>query len=458
MALSLTGCNESIFDFGGDEVTKEYSKDNLEPEIIYVKNGTKFYTLTMPVTTFSGASKIVDVSRHAIFSETELENLPVLYSNETFAIISQKSSIPPKYLERFYDCGYSFGINGATYDIEGYILFKVSKNTIKGSDAYKYFEKSYADEIRIETINGQKVTPEMLTNGGVIKGLEKDTSYTITFYAGTVYQTATIKSDTRIMESFEMYQTNTSELTQNSYSIIDTPDYLMSGYYYLEGAGFFRYNAGEKGAEDTVSVNEPYYKSSYEQNELYAQQYVIRFDKRSLDVTININYDENSVQDLSTVEAILKAPNGLEYTFGTTKAGQMTCSLKDVIAGEWQVSILPKDIKINGLTVNSAETESETIKEEYYYMFDSDMQNVLFNVEYEGVGEVKAMLVDDKGNTYNFEMVDPKKNPHLEYLSLYLAKGDYTVYIYHFNDTVITKCDYKIVEDETEQDVIIITQ
>lgn len=461
--LMLTGCDESIFDFGNEEVVREYSKEDLQTEVFYIKNGTKFYTLPVGTTTFSGASQKISPSRHVIFTDEEMENLPVLYSNETFAIISQSNIIEPRYLERFYDCGYSFGITGATYDIEGYIYFEISKNVHKGSDAQKYFKNSYADQIRIETINGQKVSADMLTEGGVIKGLQKDTSYTITFYAGTVYQTATIKADTRIMESFEMYQTEASTLTKNSYSTVTVPDYMMSGYYYLSNVGFFRYNTGQKGAEDTTDPNEAYYKSLYEQNALYAQQYKIKFDKRSSDVKVTISYDENSVADLSSVSAVLKAPNGLSYDFNKLKAGEMTCSLKDVIAGEWEVSILPKDIKVTALNANSSQTESETIKEEYYFMFDSDMQNVLFTVEYFGLGEVSAMLVDERGNTQEFEIVEEdKKNQsdtrRLEYLSLYLSEGEYTVYIYHFTDTAIKDCSYKQVENEEERDVIIITQ
>lgn len=453
--FTFTGC-EPIFDFGNSDTVKEYNKDDLDTEVFYIKNGTKFYNFYMPNTSFSTGARNTSPSRQAYFTD-DIENLPTLYSNESIVIVSENSSISPIYLERFYDNGYSLGITGITYDIEGYLYFKVSQSTIQGSNAYEYFEDSYADEIRIETINGEKVTPEMITDGGVIKGLVKDTSYTITFYAGTVYQTATIKADVRILESFEMYQTLTSELTRNGYSSINVPDYLKSGYYYLSGVGFFEYNAGQKGAEDTTDYNEAYYQSLYEQNELYAQQYIVKFDERSFDVLIEITYDENSVSDLKDIEAYIKAPNGLEYDF-IVETGTLSCSIKDVIAGTWEISILPKDIVIEGVTVTSAEAEGESIKEEYFFVFDSDTQNVLFSVDYDGVGDVKAMLVDDKGNTYNFSLVDEKTNPHLEYMCLYLSQGEYTVYIYHFNDTVITNCDFTIVNEDDQQNVIIISQ
>lgn len=67
---------------------------------------------------------------------------------------------------------------------------------------------------------------------------KKNKEYHLTFYAGTYYQTATIKADEKFLQYYEAYVIEKAENTKNGYLKFSMPDDAKSGYYMIEGAGF----------------------------------------------------------------------------------------------------------------------------------------------------------------------------------------------------------------------------
>ena len=76
----------------------------------------------------------------------------------------------------------------------------------------------------------------------LLLGLEKDKYYDFEFYQGTKYRKLTTIADTMVLQSEDMMILNNPYTkTKEGYFIINLPDNLKSGYYYICGLGLFRY-------------------------------------------------------------------------------------------------------------------------------------------------------------------------------------------------------------------------
>ena len=460
MGLMLTGCDIQIFeDKNAKNLAKEYKKDELLVNTYYIKEGTSFYEAYKCSSNSSGTD--LDLTRCCWLMEDE-KKVPTYYEDGLIAkATSDKIEDKTVVMERYLDCGYSFGVYGCKYT-DGYISFNLSQNTIKNTSLNKKLKDGKSQNILIETINGIPVTENMLNDAGIILGMEKDKEYSITYYAGSYYGEETIVADTHLFQCFECYKLNDYNMTQNGYISMTVPKDLKTGYYRLNGKGFFRYIADKKGAVDlaTADYNDPYYESPEDQMAVFSQQYVFQIDRITSNMSVKADFDPETVMTTSgIVKMMLTSPEGKRMTVETDKeSGTISCDMSESQAGQWTVNISPQSMSITNIEVVSNADEMEATKEELTLSLDHDMTGIIVKVPYEGEGMVSAQIIDPQTNE-SYTMVDnkstdPTKEQALTYNFPYLAKGDYKVFVYHYPDTKIGELTYSLSENVKEVEII----
>ncbi len=453
----ITGCEgqkifrEKVDEFALPEVTKE----NLEENIYYVKNGTRFSPVYAAENTnsYENPGKIED-SRICYFMEEEAM-VPEYFSNEYIAVSGSTLDLKSVTLERYRDLGFSFGLYGCTVDEDGYLCFDLKKNLVKNSDICQILSTAKSNEIRITAINGELVSEKNINSAGVIIGLEKAKEYTLSFYSGTYYGTVSVVADTHMIQSFELYELTDIETTKNGYLKITLPNDLKSGWYCMEGQGIFKYYNFEKGDADVtgIDLNEEYYQSEEEREAVYTQQYVLSVAEKTRNVSVILTYD-TSVYGKEDIQIRLKSPDGnvmeMKPEDGTAKV-----DLTEAIAGKWTVSVIPKELEVLDLTTESNQLASDTTVETKEFELTEDSENVEFAALYSGDGEVWGTVENENGESQDF---GEAKNGKLNYIYSYLPAGTYTVTIYHYTDTKIDDITCKEDVVETSTDIITVVE
>lgn len=458
--FSLTGCDIQIFeDKSAKNVAKEYKKEELERDIYYIKDGTSFYKAYKCDASSNGTE--LDNKKSCWLIDDE-KMVPTYYKDGLIArMTTDKIDDESVVMERYEDCGYSIGVHGCTFE-NGYICFRVGNNTIKDTSIEKKLEKSKSQNIMIESINGTYVSERMLNEAGIITGLEQDKEYKITYFAGSVYDEMTLTADTHFFECFEAYKLDEFNMTKNGYISLTVPDDLKTGYYRLDGEGFFRYVAAKKGEIDLANAdyNTPYYESEEDQMAVFSQQYVFNLDKITENMSVKADFDPNTVlNSTGSVKMMVTSPDKKRMTVEAFRDdGTISCDIKESTPGEWIVNISPQSMKITNIEVISNEDKTEATKEEKQLVLDKDMTGIVVTLDYEGSGTVTAQIVDPINNK-SYDMIlkndDPYDTSHqLIYNFPYLAAGTYSVNIYHYPDTKINELSYYLSEDVKEIEII----
>ena len=197
--------------------------------------------------------------------------IPTLTSQDKLLYVS-KSSVPDTFdFQRMYENGYSIGVTSFTADESDhyYINYMVTDK-----DDYKQFVNSKSDakdlgglsvaKLYLDKVGGMEVTAENVSDGGVVTGLTKDEQYICEFYTGTYYQDYLLTASEHTFTAFEDFTCYGYEFLHSNCISIDIPEWLTSGYYYINGIGLFRYVDDEDvGAysgepyDENIAWNEP---------------------------------------------------------------------------------------------------------------------------------------------------------------------------------------------------------
>ncbi len=457
--LMLTGCDHEIQIFKDEEAKyrpEPLSNYDLENDKYYVKMGTKFYQVFDADTT-GGSGSSVDNTRCAYVWGKYNNKVPTYYSNELIAYASKENTIKDLTCERYKDTGYSIGIYGATYN-DGYITFDLNQNSVKDSDAKKKFKNKRSNDIMIETINDEKVTPDMLNKAGVFVGLEKDKTYDITFYAGTYYGEITVEADTHFFQSYEMYSLRDHRITKNGYISITMPEDAKTGYYIIGEKGLFRYMATERGEEDleAANYNEPYYLTEEDQMAAFSQQFTFDIEASTANGTIRAEYDEDSLAEgqESYIKMMVTAPDGTRLTAEPKEEGVLEMAYTTMMPGKWTVNITPQSMNISSVEVVDNAAAQEKTQNTYTFKIEEEKTGVEFYVIYDGEGEVSGQVIGPDGQSHDLKEGRDVQNGQLGYTYSYLPEGTYTVNVYHDPDTKITKVDYDYNEKNKSEEII----
>ena len=282
MILTLSACSSSVPNANRDGSMLSYTLNKLPDDGYYVMEGDVFHPLFRLGRSFNDApDETVDNMRMIWFTDSQEKLIPTFHIKAGDKIIFRSDSGKFKdtyYFEKFTDQGYSLGVrctygdsladilSGLRSDgtnvgsdpavtaaatpapkitndkIEEYIVFDTGA-VCKGSNADSNITgKDNIANWFLYDINGTKVTSTLLNQDGVMLGLQRDASYLIGAYLGTVYNEIVIKADTRFFNVEKLFLrdiTDSYELTKNGYIVISVPEGLTDGLYCINGAGAF---------------------------------------------------------------------------------------------------------------------------------------------------------------------------------------------------------------------------
>ena len=461
-AIVLSGCGGGDIQIFKDEDAKyrpeALSNADLENDTYYIKTGTKFYE-AYKADTSGGAGKSVDNTRCAYVWGKYNNKIPTYYSNELIAYASKENTINDVTCERYKDTGYSIGVYGAQYN-DGYITFDLNQSTVKDSDAKKKFKNKRSNDIMIETINGEKVSADMINKAGVFVGFEKDKTYDISFYAGTYYGEVSIEADTHFFQSYEIYVLSDHKITKNGYIAITMPQDAKTGYYIIGDKGIFRYMAAERGELDleTADYNEPYFMSEEDQLAAYSQQFTFSIEATTSNAAIRAEYDIGSLPEGQDeyVKMMVTAPDGTRLTAQPKEEGVLEMPYTSMMPGKWTVNITPQSMTIDSVEVVDNAALQEKTQNTYSFKIEEEKTGVEFFVDYEGDGEVTGQVIGPDGQSHDLSSGRDVENGKLGYTYSYLSVGTYTVNVYHDPDTRITEVNYDYNEKNKSEEIITI--
>lgn len=454
--LSLvTGCDSIFVKDQNPYEQVELTKDQLEKDIYYIKNGTKFVKThdTAFVTT-----EVDHIERKVLYLSKDLQTVPTLYKGEIIAIASDKNMIDKIDIVRYKELGYSLAAYGLEKDSDGYWCGTKSANIIQKSSLHKHMEDNAAsNNIRFVSINNTPLNDTMMTDTGLFYGLEFEKTYAFDYYSGTVFSSGTATADIFALEEFEYYQLTDSEITKNGYVEFKMPDDAKSGWYAINKTHLFKYINKEKGSDIAkIDMNEEYYNEQVLKEDIYAQKYSVTFDLRLMDVEVRLPYHNSDKIDEKTIVAKMYSPDKTFYTMEVDINNNIIyCMLDEAMAGKWTIYVEPKELQLSNVEVISSEYQQEITKEEHIINVDEEKINALFEVQYEGNGTIYGILIAPNGDTYT--MTEDKDNHKLIYSLPYAETGTYKLNVYHYTDTNVLNINVEK-NTQTSSEIIVVSE
>ena len=194
----------------------------------------------------------MDYPRSIWISSDEDKQIPTLKAGDQLIFVS-KDEVPESFVfERFADYGYTIGVSNLMMDQGGhyYLPYLDVEEEYKyyidlKSDARELTSLSEVPKLYLDQVGKEKITKEKVSDGGTVLGLTKDQTYTCEFYTGTYYQDFNLKANIHSFGSMERFISHEYTFMHSNFIAIEIPDYFVSGYYFVNGVGLFRYVTGE---------------------------------------------------------------------------------------------------------------------------------------------------------------------------------------------------------------------
>lgn len=326
----ISGCSKKEPEPVGpvEQTLTAVTVNDLKSGCYYVKNGGDFYELPAEGLNFD-PSKSAETTTMALNGIIKKDSnrivdyvykdgaIPTLYRNDQL-VFKASGNVPSFTWERFKDQGYSIGLYGLSASSAGKIQFESGKS---GNDSSSSFTAAISASLTkgmtldngfvLDKINGATLNGSNLRDGGIVAGLTKDAVANCDIYVGTTLVSVSATADMRAFTSFELYTTDLYSNSPDGYAIIDIPDYLKSGYYYINNAGLVKYYNVDRGT-DTADINldEPYYYEDSSGNVLTYYEY--------MEKTGAINQNTEVSGGASSLE---DTPDVMDFNTDATQAG-----------------------------------------------------------------------------------------------------------------------------------------
>ncbi len=445
----LCSCSKVFLNEDTMYTPKRYTISDLANKTYYVKDGSSFFALYTP--TKSGATYVVD---------RDLETIPDFYGDEAIVLCTQQTTAKNLSLDRYSDEGYSLGIQGIKVNGDGNYEF-TQGDTVKKTSAYDICKRCPSPNFVIETINGHSCSDYKLSNGGTIQGFQEGEEVALTMYSGSSYIEISMTVDTHFFAWYEDMDMQTPILTKLGYFAYTMPSEAKSGYYFLSGAGFFRYHNHSKGSctAGGDDLNIPTYETLELELASRFTQYSVIVSAKNYDVKFDVSFDKESV-DENKVRCIMQSPNGETYNM-TIEDGVASLTLTEINAGKWTINLYPKGIAGVNVNVSSARVENESQCSEYVFDVATDIPLAVFKVIYSGQGEVWGSI--ENMNTGESKIIDGKdagsakqENTTITCDWAYLPSGRYRMRVYHYNDTAILSGTLSERKDGYDTEILVI--
>lgn len=186
--------------------------------------------------------------------------IPTMYAGDKL-IYKSSTYIPTKYaLEKFFDNGYTLGVCGLKQDLSTNYAY-VSGGADKGGTGFVLstsdaagFESLEAESIYFVYVDDTYVTPSNVSLSGTITGLNLMQKYNCDIRTGTEKIAATLTCNARYFSSAETYMFGAFTFITPIIAELNIPEYVSTGYYEINDAGFFRYVADNPNVTDWHNV------------------------------------------------------------------------------------------------------------------------------------------------------------------------------------------------------------
>lgn len=209
-----------------------------------------------------------DPDRRAVFDATSITWIPTLFEEDKLFYYSTAGCYDYTLLERFKTHTWSIGISNLTPTVTGNIYFNIGEDmeagvtsgTILTSEVMGLYdtvadeEKASDGTFMLKKVGGVDINEKNIENG-VLIGLEKGKEYDLEIYSGTEYQYYSSTASVYYLNSYETYAIYEFIPNQDNLYEIVIPDYLLTGYYDVNGSGFVRLIRGEY-YNDSTDYNE----------------------------------------------------------------------------------------------------------------------------------------------------------------------------------------------------------
>lgn len=242
-----------IADKDGNQL--RYTFDEIEKEGVtglFVHNeDDTFSPAIQKMPNYQGSTGEASASRYIWYVESnkDIDDLipTVTSDSELVVIYNIDGDLPGSYyLEKYAIKGYTIGAHIKLG--EDKTMYLSSDDSLKGSQAnavLSEMQENTDDIYTIAAISGSENLPigNVDPNMNLLLGLEHDKLYKIRYYQGTKEREATFKADAKVFQS-ERYIPITTPYnkTDKGYFIVNLPQNLARGYYYLSDIGFFLYD------------------------------------------------------------------------------------------------------------------------------------------------------------------------------------------------------------------------
>ena len=280
--LSKTGLVENGTTYGGTEIKQgQTSIDKLKDGCFYVwengneknieDNDNSFILCPEGTKNISYDDKDVSMAKFTVWIDDATDNsIPTLTSKDKLIFVNQ-TLVPDTFdFLRMYENGYSIGVTSLTPDAsDHYYLTYIQAD----KDDYKQFVNVKSDakdlgglaveKLYLEKVGDMDLTDETVSEGGVVTGLKKDEKYICEFYTGTYFQDYLLTASNHTFTTFEDFTCYGYKFLHSNCISIDIPDWLATGYYYINGIGLFRYVSDE----DLANYNGEAYDANIAWNE-----------------------------------------------------------------------------------------------------------------------------------------------------------------------------------------------
>ena len=193
------------------------------------------------------------------------ENIPTLFHGDELIYISD-TLVPDSFIfERFADYGYTIGISNMVADGGEHFYIPYAINDEDDylhyidmeSDASELSEFTTITKLYLDRVDDTFVTNENVSDGGTVLNLERGKEYVCEFYTGTFYQDFLLTANIHSFGSFETFTSYDYRFLHSNCIAVKIPDYFVSGYYYINGLGLFRYVDTGDSFDENTNWNEP---------------------------------------------------------------------------------------------------------------------------------------------------------------------------------------------------------
>ena len=252
-AAALSGCGAFVRESAIEKPVKTEAKlitnvSDLQDGSFYVYHDGAFQALYANNATFElGRAEPYEQSNRTLFYNEDWALVPTMYEDDTLVYCTTSDLSEDFVLERFEYVGGTMGIANLAQTKTGRYALKLeadTKNVDPNSDAGR-LQKLGERTVIIDRIGGKQLRSGNISKGGCVIGLKYGDTYETEVYVGTALQSYKLKADTYALTQMEAVTLNDYAFLRSRIAKISIPQYMNSGYYFINGFGLFRYVKGD---------------------------------------------------------------------------------------------------------------------------------------------------------------------------------------------------------------------